>query len=259
MLLGLGVTRNRPVATPQPSRAPVVRNQSGQRNNTRRVSRGPNPTNTTFGTAPVTASPAPTPSTQQSPYTDAALIAGMNSIEYSSSIPDSQIQRVLPQVVVPGTINPGTVLAHALNLPYSSSQYGATLTGTNGIQYEWNGAVWTAETNPTLSASITGTTVSSVPATAAASSTTPTAITNVASALGINPTTISSDTTGYWNSFFAALANQGIAPATANSATIQAAYSSFSGGAGSITSALSSPVVLIIGGALLIYAVSKKG
>lgn len=80
-------------------------------------------------------------------YSDAALLAGLNSIQWSGStaIPTEQIQRIDPAILATfGAtvgVNPGTVLAYMLGLGGAGSA-GQTTTGSDGNIYTYtsNGA-----------------------------------------------------------------------------------------------------------------------
>jgi hypothetical protein len=81
-------------------------------------------------------------------YSDAQLLAGLNSIQWSGStaIPTEQITRIDPQILAQyGAsvgVNPGTVLAYMLGLGGSGS-VGQTATGTDGNIYNFtNDGTW---------------------------------------------------------------------------------------------------------------------
>jgi hypothetical protein len=111
--------------------------------------------------------------------------------------------------------------------------------------------------NPTIAANLgqAATTVAAVPATVAPSSTIPVSISNVATALGVSPYAIINDTTGFWNSFYASLANQSIDAGSASAQVIQTAYDQYNGGLVAAATPTNSLLIgaLVIGGIFLLW------
>ena len=90
-------------------------------------------------------------------YSDAQLLAGLNSIQWSGStaIPTEQINRIDPAILAAyGAnvgVNPGTVLAYMLGLGGAGSP-GQTTTGSDGNLYTYtNNGSWQRSASATLS------------------------------------------------------------------------------------------------------------
>jgi hypothetical protein len=89
-------------------------------------------------------------------YSDAELLAGLNSIQWSglTAIPAEQIQRIDPQILAEYAsttgVNPGTVLAYMLGLGESAAA-GQKATGTDGNLYTFTNGVWLRPASGALS------------------------------------------------------------------------------------------------------------
>ncbi len=101
-------------------------------------------------------------------YSDAELLTGLNSIQWSGStaIPTEQINRIDPTVLAnfasyigPG-VNPGTVLAYMLGLGASAPAAGTTATGSDGNIYTFENGVWVFSPASAAGATATGSTLS---------------------------------------------------------------------------------------------------
>jgi hypothetical protein len=80
-------------------------------------------------------------------YSDAQLLAGLNSIQWSglTAIPAEQIKRIDPQILAEYAsttgVNPGTVLAYMLGLG-GAGRPGQKTTGSDGNLYTYTNGVW---------------------------------------------------------------------------------------------------------------------
>lgn len=89
-------------------------------------------------------------------YTDADLLAGLNSIQWSGStnIPTEQINRIDPQILAEYStttgVDPGSVLAYMLGLGGSAAA-NTTATGSDGNIYEMVGGMWIRQPSAALS------------------------------------------------------------------------------------------------------------
>jgi hypothetical protein len=85
-------------------------------------------------------------------YTDAALLAGLNTIQYSGStnIPAEQIKRIDPQILAEYSsttgVTPGSVLAFMLGLGGSAAN-STQATGSDGNLYVMTGGAWIRQTS----------------------------------------------------------------------------------------------------------------
>ena len=87
-------------------------------------------------------------------YTDAQLVAGINTITYtgSSDIPDDQLIRVGPQVASnTGPVTPGTVLAYILGLGADTPAVGTTRDTSSQNIYKFDGTNWVKQGSSTSS------------------------------------------------------------------------------------------------------------
>jgi len=89
-------------------------------------------------------------------YTDAQIVAGLNSIQWSglNNIPAEQINRIDPQLLAEYTtmtgVTPGSVLAYMLGLGGAAAS-GTQVTGTDGNLYIMQGGLFMRQAKGTLS------------------------------------------------------------------------------------------------------------